>query len=158
MINIALYQPEIPANTGNIIRLCANSGFKLHLIKPYGFKFDDKKLLRSGLDYREFVDVIHHDDYESFLKSFDKKPNIFAYTTKGYKPHHHCGYKEGDVLIFGPETRGLSSEILESIDPQNLIYIPMLENSRSMNLSNSVAVGAYEAWRQIGFKNAKFKS
>ncbi len=153
MLHIALYQPEIPPNTGNIIRLCANSGFQLHLIHPLGFDLDDKKLRRAGLDYNEYVAVKNHADLASFIG--DEKPaRIFACSTKGKRFHTQANFKDGDVLMFGPETRGLPDDFLSSLPDEQIIRIPMLPESRSLNLSNSVAVIMYEAWRQLGFKGA----
>ncbi len=153
MLHIALYQPEIPPNTGNIIRLCANSGFQLHLIHPLGFDLDDKKLRRAGLDYNEYVTVKNHADLASFIG--DEKPaRIFACSTKGKRFHTQANFKDGDVLMFGPETRGLPDDFLSSLPDEQIIRIPMLPESRSLNLSNSVAVIMYEAWRQLGFKGA----
>ncbi len=153
MLHIALYQPEIPPNTGNIIRLCANTGFQLHLIHPLGFDLDDKKLRRAGLDYDEYVAVKNHADLASFIS--DEKPaRIFACSTKGRRFHTQVNFKDGDVLMFGPETRGLPDDFLSSLPDEQIIRIPMLAESRSLNLSNSVAVIMYEAWRQLGFKGA----
>ncbi len=150
MIQIALYQPEIPPNTGNIIRLCANTGMILHLIHPLGFAPDDKQLKRAGLDYHEWAKVIHHADYEVFLETV--KPNrLFACSTHGKQCYAQAHYQADDVFLFGPETRGLPKNILESLSGDQVLRIPMLANSRSLNLSNSVAIIAYEALRQIGF-------
>ena len=153
MINIALYQPEIPPNTGNIIRLCANTGSKLHLIHPLGFELDDKRLRRAGLDYKEFAEIKNYPDYEYFLTAI-KPARPFACSTKGTRNYSDVQYKEGDALLFGPETRGLPAEILESLPEDRVLRIPMLPESRSMNLSNSVSVFVYEAWRQLGYKGA----
>jgi tRNA (cytidine/uridine-2'-O-)-methyltransferase len=151
MLHIVLYQPEIPPNTGNIIRLCANTGCMLHLIHPLGFDLDDKKLRRAGLDYKEFASIKNYDDIQEFM---DKtQPNrIFACSTKGKKPHSDAKFESGDAFIFGPETRGLPEDYLNSLAGEQVIRIPMLANSRSMNLSNSVAVIVYEAWRQLGYE------
>ena len=150
MLHIALYEPEIPPNTGNIIRLCANTGAQLHLIHPLGFAPDDKQLKRAGLDYHEWTRVHHHQDYEAFLR--DVKPQrLFACTTHGKRYYTDVQYQKGDVLLFGPETRGLPKSVLESLPPENLIRIPMLPNSRSLNLANSAAIIVYEALRQVGF-------
>lgn len=153
MLDIVLYQPEIPQNTGNIIRLCANSGFRLHLIEPLGFAWDDKKLRRSGLDYHEFAEIQKYPSFDHFLQQAQPK-RLFAFTTKGYLNHAQACYQRGDFLMFGPETRGIPAEILAGLPLEQKLRIPMLANSRSMNLSNSVAVAVYEAWRQQGFITA----
>lgn len=154
MLNVVLFEPEIPPNTGNIIRLCANSGCKLHLIKPLGFDWQDKQLRRAGLDYHEFADVQQHQDYASFLHQ-QQPTRLLALTTKGSKNHHLVNYQPNDYLLFGPETRGLPASVLASLPAEQRIRIPMLANSRSMNLANSVAVVVYEAWRQLGYQGAK---
>lgn len=154
MLQIALLEPEIPPNTGNIIRLCANTGSLLHLIKPLGFELDDKRMRRAGLDYREWADVQTHDDYKSFIVTVAPK-RIFACSTKGKTHYADNSYQEGDLFLFGPETRGLPKDILTQFfvaDATSVIRIPMLANSRSLNLSNACAVILYEAWRQLGFK------
>ncbi|WP_379975495.1 tRNA (uridine(34)/cytosine(34)/5-carboxymethylaminomethyluridine(34)-2'-O)-methyltransferase TrmL [Edwardsiella ictaluri] len=153
MLNIVLFEPEIPPNTGNIIRLCANTGFHLHLIEPLGFIWDDKRLRRAGLDYHEFASIRRHHDYSSFL-SGEKPTRLFALTTKGTPAHSDVTYRDGDYLLFGPETRGLPSTILDSLPTAQKIRIPMLASSRSMNLSNAVSVVVYEAWRQQGYPGA----
>lgn len=153
MINIVLFEPEIPPNTGNIIRLCANTGFSLHIIEPLGFTWDDKRLRRAGLDYHEFTAVKKHANYEAFLAT-EQPERLFALTTKGTPAHSAVSWQAGDYLIFGPESRGLPATILDSLPPQQKIRIPMVENSRSMNLSNSVAVVVFEAWRQLGYAGA----
>jgi len=152
MFNIVLFEPEIPANTGNIIRLCANTGAKLHLIKPLGFALDDKKLRRAGLDYHEWADIKIHADFNAFLQNenFNK---VYALTTKGRKCYSEVSFQCDDVLLFGPETRGLPDSILHSLPEPQKVRLPMLPASRSLNLSNTVAVTVYEAWRQIGFIN-----
>ncbi|MGA2655328.1 MAG: tRNA (cytidine(34)-2'-O)-methyltransferase [Gammaproteobacteria bacterium] len=147
MFNIILYQPEIPPNTGNIIRLCANTGCHLHLIKPLGFTLDDKQLRRAGLDYDEWASVSVHDDL-AFLH--DK--NVYAVTTKAKTNYTDHQYQLGDAFLFGPETRGLPPEILSTFAEDKKIRIPMLPHSRSLNLSNATAVIVYEAWRQQGFE------
>jgi tRNA (cytidine/uridine-2'-O-)-methyltransferase len=153
MFNIALYQPEIPPNTGNIIRLCANTGCQLHLIHPLGFDLDDKRLRRAGLDYREFARVKNYPDYDFFLAAI-KPARIFALSTKGEQRYSEVAFQPGDVFLFGPETRGLPASMLERLPPEQVLRLPMLENSRSMNLSNAVSVMVYEAWRQQGFSGA----
>lgn len=154
MFHIALHEPKIAPNTGNIIRLAANNGCSLHLIEPLGFDFEEKKLRRAGLDYHDLSNVIRHKDYDSFLKAVEGK-RIFACTTKGSRAHSDMSYTEGDVLLFGSETHGLPDEIINSIDTSMRIRIPMMPDSRSLNLANSVAVVSYEAWRQVGYVGAK---
>ena len=153
MLHIALYEPEIPPNTGNIIRLCANTGYSLHLIEPMGFAWDDKRLRRAGLDYHEFADIKRHVDFDAFLSSIGYA-RIFACTTKGKAYPSEAGFQAGDVLLFGPETRGLPMSIIESLPESQRLRIPMLPQSRSMNLSNAVSVFVYESWRQLGFPGA----
>lgn len=153
MFNIVLFEPEIPPNTGNIIRLCANTGCQLHLIEPLGFIMDDKRLRRAGLDYGEWQSCITHADWKTFLET-QKPKKLFALSTKGKKWHDNHKFGEGDYLVFGPETRGLPKGILDEVGVDNILRIPMLENSRSMNLSNAVSVIVYEAWRQNNFFNA----
>ncbi|RTE65158.1 tRNA (uridine(34)/cytosine(34)/5-carboxymethylaminomethyluridine(34)-2'-O)-methyltransferase TrmL [Amphritea opalescens] len=150
MLHVVLYQPEIPPNTGNIIRLCANTGFKLHLIEPLGFDFDDKKLRRAGLDYHEFAQVGRYPDLQSCLDELSTG-TIWALTTKGSHPYTGAHFAAGDVLLFGPETRGLPAEVLDSLPPEQRLRLPMKAESRSLNLSNTVAVVVYEAWRQLDF-------
>jgi len=151
MLHVVLYQPEIPPNTGNIIRLCANTGATLHLIHPLGFSLEEKQLRRAGLDYHEWCDIHHYNSWEDYkLKA--NPPQLLAFTTKGetnYSEHHFCS---GDALLFGPETRGLPDTILNSLTAEQRLRIPMLEHSRSLNLSNTVAIGLYEAWRQLDFR------
>ncbi len=153
MLDIVLFEPEIPQNTGNIIRLCANTGFRLHLIEPLGFRWDDKKLRRSGLDYHEYAEIKRYKNYQEFLALAQPK-RIFAMTTKGRPAPSQVRFQLGDFLMFGPETRGIPTEILETFPLAQKLRIPMTANSRSMNLSNSVAVAVYEAWRQLGFEDA----
>jgi tRNA (cytidine/uridine-2'-O-)-methyltransferase len=153
MLDIVLYQPEIPPNTGNIIRLCANTGFALHLIEPLGFDWDDKKVRRAGLDYHEFAEVQRYANLDAYIQARAPK-RIFACTTKGKAFFADAQYQIGDALLFGPETRGLPDEVIQSLPAQQRLRIPMLPESRSMNLSNSVSVFVYEAWRQMEFKGA----
>jgi tRNA (cytidine/uridine-2'-O-)-methyltransferase len=153
MLHIALYEPEIPPNTGNIIRLCANTGYFLHLIEPMGFAWDDKRLRRAGLDYHEFADIKRHANFDEFLSSVGNA-RIFACTTKGKAYPSEAGFVAGDVLLFGPETRGLPMSVIESLPEAQRLRIPMLPQSRSMNLSNAVSVFVYESWRQLGFHGA----
>ncbi|MEM8593187.1 MAG: tRNA (uridine(34)/cytosine(34)/5-carboxymethylaminomethyluridine(34)-2'-O)-methyltransferase TrmL [Pseudomonadota bacterium] len=150
MINIVLFEPEIPPNTGNIIRLCANTDAQLHLIEPLGFSLDDKKLRRAGLDYHEFSQVKTYPDYAAFLEQ-NPDGKKYAITTKGSQCYSTVHYDSANFLVFGPETRGLPDEILESEHMHGRIRIPMQANSRSLNLSNSVAVILYEACRQMNF-------
>lgn len=154
MLNIVLFEPEIPPNTGNIIRLCANTGFQLHLIEPLGFAWDDKRLRRAGLDYHEFTAIKKHAGYAAFLRS-EQPQRLFALTTKGTPAHSAVSYQAGDYLLFGPESRGLPGEILDALPPQHKIRIPMRAKSRSMNLSNAVSVVVYEAWRQLDYAGAR---
>ncbi|WP_447079158.1 tRNA (cytidine(34)-2'-O)-methyltransferase [Shewanella algae] len=154
MFHIALYEPEIAPNTGNIIRLCANNGCELHLIGPLGFDLEEKKLRRAGLDYGDLTRVNRYPDFPHFLAAMAGK-RILACTTKGSRPHSELEYRQGDVLLFGPESRGLPQEILQSIAAEHRLRIPMVPSSRSLNLSNAVAIISYEAWRQQGFSGAK---
>ena len=149
MLNIVLYEPEIPPNTGNIIRLCANTGFRLHIIEPMGFAWDDKRLRRAGLDYHEFTAVTRHHDYRAFLEA-ENPQRLFALTTKGTPAHSAVSYQDGDYLVFGRETRGLDERLLEA-NLDRCLRIPMASDARSLNLSNAVAIVTYEALRQLGF-------
>jgi tRNA (cytidine/uridine-2'-O-)-methyltransferase len=150
MFHVILFQPEIPPNTGNIIRLCANSGCHLHLIEPLGFELDDKRLRRAGLDYHEYATLQRYSDLESCLESLGQ-PRVFAFTTKGTRLFHEVAYQKGDAFLFGPESRGLPQEVRESLPPEQRLRLPMRPNCRSLNLSNTVAVAVYEAWRQQDF-------
>ena len=156
MLHIVLFEPEIPPNTGNIIRLCANTGFQLHLIEPLGFTWDDKRLRRAGLDYHEFTAIKRHANYEAFIAA-EAPQRLFALTTKGTPAHSAVSYQDGDYLLFGPETRGLPASILDAMPAEQKIRIPMMPNSRSMNLSNAVSVVVYEVWRQLDFAGAVIK-
>ncbi len=151
MFQIVLYEPEIPANTGNVIRLCANTGAQLHLIRPLGFSLDDKKLRRAGLDYHEYADVIIHDSWAAF-KAVNQKIRLFGFTTKATQRYSDVTYQKNDFLLFGPETRGLPDEILSALTDAHRLRVPMAPESRSLNLSNTVAVALYEAWRQNSFE------
>ncbi|SCZ65119.1 tRNA (uridine(34)/cytosine(34)/5-carboxymethylaminomethyluridine(34)-2'-O)-methyltransferase TrmL [Thiohalomonas denitrificans] len=153
MIHIVLYQPEIPPNTGNVIRLCANTGMGLHLIEPLGFELDDARLRRAGLDYHEFAKVRTWSDFEAFRTSI-KPGRILACSTRGGQPYSEVQYRHGDALVFGPETRGLPQPFLDRLPDEHRLRIPMRPGNRSLNLSNAVAVIAYEAWRQLGFPGA----
>jgi tRNA (cytidine/uridine-2'-O-)-methyltransferase len=150
MFDVVLYQPEIPPNTGNVIRLCANTGARQHLIAPLGFELEDKKLRRAGLDYREWAEVTVHDGMEAYLAA-RRPPRLFALSTKGSQPYHSAAFSAGDALLFGPESRGLPAALLQALPPAQVLRLPMLPHSRSLNLSNSVAVVVFEAWRQLGF-------
>jgi tRNA (cytidine/uridine-2'-O-)-methyltransferase len=151
MFHIALYEPEIPPNTGNIMRLCANTGCTLHLIHPLGFDLDEKKLRRAGLDYRDLAIVREHRDFPSFLNAMEGA-TLHALTTKGVIAHSEANFNADDVLLFGPETRGLPDDILELLEHKQKLRIPMMPNRRSLNLSNTVAIVVYEALRQHDFK------
>jgi tRNA (cytidine/uridine-2'-O-)-methyltransferase len=150
MMNIVLFEPEIPPNTGNIMRLAANTGFHLHLIEPLGFELEDKLLRRAGLDYRQWADINLYGNYQEFLNSCEIN-NLYAFTTRAQKTYSEVAFRPGDVLLFGPETRGLPAEILDSLEGDKKLRIPMLSTSRSLNLSNTVSIAVYEAWRQQGF-------
>lgn len=154
MFRVVLYQPKIPPNTGNIIRLCANSGASLHLIEPLGFDLQDKKLLRAGLDYREFTVLRVHASLEAFIAT-EKPARLLACSKFAKHPYHEVIFKTGDALLFGSETDGLPKALRNALPPEHLLKIPMLPNNRSLNLSNAVAVVLYEAWRQCGFEGAE---
>lgn len=150
MFHIVLYQPEIPPNTGNIIRLCANTGSHLHLIHPLGFELEDSKLRRAGLDYHEFISVHQHASFEAFSDTV-RPARIMACSTRGKQGYAEMLFQPNDALLFGPETRGLPQPLLDALPPEHLLRIPMYPGNRSLNLSNAVAVILYEAWRQQGF-------
>ena len=150
MFHVVLFEPEIPPNTGNVIRLCANTGAALHLVKPLGFRLDDKSLQRSGLDYHDLATVKVHDSFDDCLEVL-ADARIFAVETGGRHCYSDVHYRAGDAFLFGPETRGLSQGMLERVGLEKTLFIPMLAQSRSINLSNAVALIAYEAWRQLGF-------
>ncbi|AXE30093.1 tRNA (uridine(34)/cytosine(34)/5-carboxymethylaminomethyluridine(34)-2'-O)-methyltransferase TrmL [Chromobacterium phragmitis] len=151
MFTVVLFQPEIPPNTGNVIRLCANTGCELHLVKPMGFPLEDAKLRRAGLDYHEYARLVVHEDWDACLRSLQGR-RIFAATTKGATRHDRIAYQPGDVFLFGPESRGLPQDVLAALPAQQRIRLPMRPESRSLNLSNAVAITVFEAWRQIGFE------
>jgi len=153
MMNIVLFEPEIPPNTGNIMRLAANTGFQLHLIDPLGFELDDKQLRRAGLDYREWADTRRYAGYDEFMKTC-KFNNLFAFTTRAERSYSDVDFESDDALLFGPESRGLPAAILDSLPGDNKLRIPMTQQSRSLNLSNTVAIAVYEAWRQQGFRGS----
>ena len=150
MFSVILYEPEIPPNTGNIIRLCANTGSALHLVEPLGFDLEEKKLRRAGLDYREFVNVRTHISIEACLEALEH-PRVFALSTRNALRYDKAEFKEGDALLFGPETRGLPQEVLDALPDGQRLRLPMKKGNRSLNLSNAAAVVVYEAWRQLGF-------
>lgn len=156
MFHIVLYEPEIPANTGNIIRLCANTGTQLHLIRPLGFTLEDKKLRRAGLDYHEWVTVKEHASFDDFAADV-KLERVFALTTKGKQRYSDTAFQDNDAFIFGSETKGLPPHILSNIGIQHCLHLPMREESRSLNLSNAVSIVLYEAWRQLGFTGSLLK-
>ena len=151
MFNITLYEPEIPSNTGNIIRLCANTGCTLHLIKPLGFDLDNKKLRRAGLDYREFANIRIWNSLKSLL-NYANDRRVFGITTKGQTTYSDVVFQREDILLFGPETRGLPNTVLDNLATDRTIRIPMKENSRSLNLANAASVIVYEAWKQLNFR------
>ncbi|CAE6949850.1 tRNA (cytidine/uridine-2'-O)-ribose methyltransferase [Pseudomonas marincola] len=150
MFHVILFQPEIPPNTGNIIRLCANSGSHLHLIEPLGFELDDKRLRRAGLDYHEYATLKRYPDLDSCLQALGN-PRVFAFTTKGTQAFHEVAYKPGDAFLFGPESRGLPQDVRDALPVEQCVRLPMRDGCRSLNLSNTVAVAVYEAWRQNNF-------
>lgn len=154
MLNVILFNPEIPPNTGNVIRLCANTGAMLHLIRPLGFTLDDARLRRAGLDYHEYTRLRVHDDLAGCLTSLGA-PRVFAFTTHGRTAHVEARFVAGDALLFGCETAGLPEAILRGVPEDRRLRLPMCPDSRSLNLSNAVAVAVYEAWRQLGFAGAR---
>ncbi len=151
MLHIVLFEPEIPPNTGNIMRLAANTGCQLHLIEPLGFELDDKQLRRAGLDYQEWADTRRHGSYQEFINSCEFN-SLYAFSTKAKKKYSDAAFSPGDALLFGPESRGLPAEILDSLGSDNTLRIPMVSASRSLNLSNTVSIAVYEALRQQGFE------
>jgi tRNA (cytidine/uridine-2'-O-)-methyltransferase len=153
MFNLVLYEPEIAPNTGNIIRLCANTGCRLHLIEPLGFEADNARLKRAGLDYHDWASLTLHEDFSQFLDGRDED-RIFTLSTQNKRCYTEPHYKAGDTFLFGPETRGLPADIRDHVAPEQRLTLPMQPNNRSLNLSNSVSIVAYEAWRQIGFSGA----
>jgi tRNA (cytidine/uridine-2'-O-)-methyltransferase len=154
MFNVVLFEPEIPPNTGNIIRLCSNTGCQLHLIQPLGFAMDDKQLRRAGLDYHEYASVQVYENWEVFIAQ--RQPErLFALSTRGTMRYTDMAYRKGDYLLFGPESRGLPAERREAPEVSAVLTLPMLAHNRSLNLANTVAVVVYEAWRQQGFASAQ---
>lgn len=150
MLHVVLYQPEIPPNTGNVIRLCANTGASLHLIEPLGFSLDDARLRRAGLDYHEYAQVRTHADLAAFVRAV-APARLFALTTRASQRYDRVAFADGDAVLFGPETRGLPADVLDGIAPAQRLRLPMRPDNRSLNLSNAVAVVVFEAWRQDGF-------
>ncbi len=154
MLEIVLYEPEIPPNTGNVIRLCVNTGCRLHLVHPLGFSLSDRQLTRAGLDHARFAEIVQHEDWRACRSALAGR-RLFAVTTRGSRRHDEPRYADGDIFVFGPETRGLPAETLAEFPAEQCIRLPMREASRSLNLSNAVAVVVYEAWRQLGFPGGK---
>jgi tRNA (cytidine/uridine-2'-O-)-methyltransferase len=153
MFEVVLYQPEIPPNTGNVIRLCANTGCRLHLVEPLGFRMDDRELRRAGLDYHEYARVRVHRDWEA-CRSALTVARLFAFSTRSAARFDRTVFAPGDALVFGPETRGLPEQLLAQLSPAHRLRLPMMPGNRSLNLSNAVAVAVFEAWRQNGFAGA----
>ncbi len=153
MLDVVLYQPEIPPNTGNIIRLCANTGYRLHLIRPLGFELDEKRVRRAGLDYHELTNVKIHDSLEQCIEAVAPL-RVLALTTKGSPKHADVNFQAGDMLLFGPETRGLPADVIDALPAEQRIRLPMMPESRSLNLSNAVAIVVYESWRQLGYEGS----
>jgi tRNA (cytidine/uridine-2'-O-)-methyltransferase len=153
MPHVILFRPEIPPNTGNVIRLCANTGAALHLVRPLGFELDDTRLRRAGLDYHEFASVAVHDDLSACLAAIGH-PRVFAFSTRGRQLHTDISFAEGDALLFGCETAGLPDDVLDAIPEEHRVRLPMRPGNRSLNLSNAVAVAVFEVWRQAGFDGA----
>ena len=152
MFNIVLVHPEIPPNTGNVIRLAANTGCALHLIEPLGFSLDDRNLKRAGLDYHEYAPVRTHASWEAFIAAVEPpRDRLFAFTTKGSRPFADTHWRAGDWLVFGSETAGLPPALRDGFDPAQRVRLPMRADQRSLNLSNAVAVAVFEAWRQCGY-------
>ena len=154
MFQVVLFEPEIPPNTGNVIRLCANTGCRLHLIEPLGFRLDDRELRRAGLDYHEYASISVHAGWEACRAALGTE-RVFAFSTRARTPVHAVRFEPGDALLFGPESRGLPGPVLEGFVPDRQLRLPMVPGSRSLNLSNAVAVGVFEAWRQNGFGGAR---
>jgi tRNA (cytidine/uridine-2'-O-)-methyltransferase len=154
-VHVVLFQPEIPPNTGNVIRLCANTGAALHLVRPLGFELDDAKLRRAGLDYHEYARVSVHASLAEFIAAA-KPARLFAVSTRGRTRYDSVAYQDNDALLFGPETRGLPQEIIDGLPEGQRLRLPMRPGNRSLNLSNAVAVIVFEAWRQLGFAGSEF--
>jgi tRNA (cytidine/uridine-2'-O-)-methyltransferase len=153
MFEVVLYQPEIPPNTGNVIRLCANTGCRLHLVAPLGFRMEDRELKRAGLDYHEYAAVAVHENWAACRQALGER-RALAFSTRASERYDRAGFQPGDALVFGPETRGLPQNVLESFAPEQRLRLPMRPGQRSLNLSNAVAVVVFEAWRQNGFAGA----
>jgi tRNA (cytidine/uridine-2'-O-)-methyltransferase len=151
MFEIVLYRPEIPPNTGNVIRLCANTGSRLHLVEPLGFTLDDRNLRRAGLDYHELASVTVHIDWDACRKALGER-RLFAFSTRGTRSFAEVNYRKGDAFVFGGETAGLPDALLDRFDPGDRLRLPMVPGNRSLNLSNSAAVVVFEAWRQLGYE------
>ena len=154
LLHVILFEPEIPPNTGNVIRLCANTGARLHLVQPLGFRLDDRSLMRSGLDYHDLADVSVHADMEACMAALSGS-RIFAVETVGARRYSDVSYRAADAFLFGPETRGLPSALLDRLGPDHCVRVPMREANRSLNLSNTVSLVIYEAWRQLDFATAQ---
>lgn len=154
MFNVVLFQPEIPPNTGNLIRLAANTGVHLHLVRPLGFELGDRQLARAGLDYHDLARVSVHEDWPACAAALEGA-RTFAFTTRAVRRYDAVAYRPGDTFVFGPETRGLPDELLASLDPDHCLRIPMVPSNRSINLSNAVAAVVFEAWRQHGFAGGR---
>lgn len=154
MLHLILFEPEIPPNTGNIIRLCANTGVMLHLVEPLGFELDEPRLKRAGLDYHEFAAVQTYSTLEA-CRSALGEPRVFALSTRGKTRYDQADYRDGDALLMGPETRGLPQAVLDALPPSQTLRLPMRDNSRSLNLSNATAIIVYEAWKKIGFSGGR---
>ena len=152
-LHIVLFEPEIPPNTGNVMRLCHNTGMTLHLVEPLGFRLDDKRLRRAGLDYIKPDSIRRHNDWQDFRKHHPEM-RCWAFSTRATRPYHQARFEVDDALLFGPETRGLPDAVLAELGSERCLRLPMRADSRSLNLSNSVAVAAYEGWRQLGFEGA----
>lgn len=155
MIHVVLLQPVIPQNTGNIIRLCANTGASLHLVEPLGFGIDHAKMRRAGLDYHEFASLQVHASFEAFQAGMMGHNRCYAFSTRGTRRYDEATYQNGDALLFGPETRGLSEAFLAALPPTQVLRLPMQPHSRSLNLSNAVAIAVFEVWRQFGFQGGR---
>jgi tRNA (cytidine/uridine-2'-O-)-methyltransferase len=153
MFEVVLYQPEIPPNTGNVIRLCANTGCRLRLVEPLGFRMDDRELKRAGLDYHEHASVALHQSWQACREALGER-RVLAFSTRGTQRYDRVSFRRGDAFVFGPEARGLPLEVLEEFDAEHTLRLPMRSGQRSLNLSNAVAVVVFEAWRQIGFAGA----
>lgn len=155
MLDVILFEPEIPPNTGNVIRLCANTGCRLHLVEPLGFRMDDRELRRAGLDYHEYAKVQVHPDWPACVRALGSGRRMFALSTRATRRYDEVAFGKDDVLVFGAETRGLPDAMLDSVEPEHRLRLPMRPGNRSLNLSNAVAAVVYEAWRQQGFEGGR---